>query len=112
MYQGMAFRYRIEFYPFLTCAAVLGFSCLCRDFANRAKRRSRVGPALLGCAIVGSFISHVLAVLYIVSPFGPSTVVLGHGWMHFYRSALARTLQHEDARSPSDRARGIKSTSA
>jgi hypothetical protein len=68
---GMTFRYRMEFYPFLELAAFIGFD---RMLAKPTRRRQL--PFVVA-AIAGIVASHVLWVLYMTSPFGTVTEVVG-----------------------------------
>jgi hypothetical protein len=68
---AMTFRYRMEFYPFFELLAFLGFGLLLR--------RERQPPLLLltVAAAAGVIASHILWVLYVLTPFGTATTVLG-----------------------------------
>lgn len=98
-FDTMALRYRIEFYPFLTLAGILGLHLACNGLVPRSGRAaSWEGPFLLCGAVLGSGVSHLVYVLYVLSPFGPSTVVLDKGWVPFYRAELHDIL--EKAKAP------------
>jgi hypothetical protein len=68
---AMTFRYRMEFYPFFELLAFLGFGLLLR--------RERQPPLVLltVAAAAGVIASHILWVLYVLTPFGTATAVLG-----------------------------------
>jgi|tagenome__1003787_1003787.scaffolds.fasta_scaffold20948355_3 hypothetical protein len=65
------FRYRMEFYPFFELCAFLGFNLL-------VAKSARPPNQLFAAAAIGTVVvSHVLWLLYIVSPFGPASTALG-----------------------------------
>ena len=68
---SMTFRYRMEFYPLLELAAFIGLD---RMLAKPTKRQ-RI-PFIVG-AIAGIVGAHLSWMLYMVSPFGPVTAVVG-----------------------------------
>jgi len=68
---SMSYRYRMEFFPFLTMAGLLGVGRLCRRGGPR-RLTPRAG-ALIGAAVVVSLAaSHMLAALYLRAPWGPA----------------------------------------
>ena len=78
---GMSFRYRMEFYPFLELAAYIGF-----DRMLAKPTRCRQLPFAVA-AIAGIVASHLLWILYMISPFGPVTEVVGSmSLLEFYSS--------------------------
>jgi hypothetical protein len=100
---SMAHRYRMEFYPLLVLAALLGLRHLCApraalpsganagDGAGKGApaRRPGLQPAarvLLIVAVVSSVaVVHGMAALYAVSPWGPAEqYVVAEGWMAQY----------------------------
>ena len=80
---SMTFRYRLEFYPFLEFCAFIGFGRLLCDPA--APPRLRFAAA----TVAGIVLSHALWVLYMATPFGPASTVMGPtDVISFYRSVL------------------------
>src|SRR6266568_7774833 len=80
-FDGMAFRYRLEFYPFFDLCAFLGFGVL----ISRPKEPLLIPSA--AAAIVGVVASHGLWILYVVSRFGDATKRLaGMDMISFYSS--------------------------
>ena len=75
---AMTFRYRLEFYPFLELAAFIGFAFV----LTKAPPPRRL---LLAGAMVSIASAHVFWLLYMVSPFGQASAVLGDvGALDFY----------------------------
>lgn len=80
---AMTFRYRLEFYPFLELAALIGLSRL----IAAPTRRTRICISVT--AIIGIFVAHAQWFLYHLSPFGPASGWIGDvGIEGFYRSVL------------------------
>jgi len=80
-FDGMAFRYRLEFYPFFDLCAFLGFAVL----VSRPKAAPLIPAA--AAAIVGVLASHGLWILYVISRFGDATKRLaGMDVISFYSS--------------------------
>ena len=90
---SMNFRYRAEFYPFLMLGALLGFRLLCREAAPRAF--SRLTNAVLGIgAVVGISMSHVMAALYMWSPWGTAQrYIVPLGWEQLYGLPLQELIR-------------------
>lgn len=86
----MAFRYRIEFYPFFEFCAFIGF-------AHLLSRPGRTGKTLFAAgAVIGIAAAQILYILYTVSPLGPATRwYLSHiDLLSFYRMMLYRWMIH------------------
>ena len=84
---SMAHRYRMEFYPFLVLAALLGFHALCRPGAPRFGRAARA--AIVAAVVVSVVVSHGMAALYVVSPWGPAEqYITKDGWIGTYAPRL------------------------
>ena len=84
---SMAYRYRMEFYPILFLAALLGFRALCRTGATGFSRPARV--AIVAAVILSVLVSHGMAALYAVSPWGSAEQYLGKdGWLGTYAPRL------------------------
>ena len=90
----MAFRYRMEFYPFLEFSALLGFYAICVDPGEfSALSRSRLSLILISSARFGIVYSHFALVLHKISPPGnyapggtdTNVVSPANGWVAFYR---------------------------
>jgi len=89
---GMAFRYRMEFYPFLEFTAFVGFYAICVNPDRfSALSRSRLSLFLIASAGVGIVCSHLLLFLYKISPGGnysepgsTNAVTPADGWVDFY----------------------------
>jgi hypothetical protein len=93
----MAFRYRMEFYPFLEFSAFLGFYAICvnpDEFSALSRRRlSLILIAIAGFGIVGS---HFTLFLHKISPPGnyvsegadTRAVSPANGWVDYYRFCL------------------------
>ena len=83
---SMNYRYRVEFYPLLVFAALLGFVALCRtqaDFGRKAR------TAVVASVVVSVLASHGMAALYAVSPWGPADIYLERdGWIATYLPRL------------------------
>ena len=80
-FNGMAFRYRLEFYPFFDLCAFLGFAVL----VSRPKQPPLIPSA--AAAIVSVVASHGFWVLYVLSRFGDATKRLaGMDVVTFYSS--------------------------
>ncbi len=76
---AMAFRYRLEFYPFIELCAFAGFARLLA--APGTSSRIWFGAA----ALLGIVAAHAAWLLYMLSPFGPVTTTLGRtGVVDFY----------------------------
>jgi hypothetical protein len=93
----MAFRYRMEFYPFLEFSAFLGFYAICVNPAEfSASSRRRLSLILIGSAGFGVAYSHFALLLHKISP--PGNYVLegvdaggvsaANGWLDYYRLHL------------------------
>ncbi len=83
---SMAYRYREEFYPFLMLAAFLGFHRLCAG-GPALGRVTRL--AIVAAVVVSVLVSHTLAVIYAVTPFGDSEqYVEPDGWIGTYQPRL------------------------
>jgi hypothetical protein len=75
----MAFRYRMEFYPFFELLAFLGFGELLRR-----PTRPQIVPLAMATA-TGVIASHILWVIYVLTPFGTASAVMGDmGAAQFY----------------------------
>lgn len=78
---ALAFRYRLEFYPFLELAAFVGFARLLTVAGNRARAWCAAG------VLVSVVAAQAMWVLAMLSPFGPVQSVVGpEGVVAFYRS--------------------------
>jgi hypothetical protein len=83
---SMAYRYREEFYPFLVLAALLGVRRLCAGGTGFG-RGARVW--IVAAVIASVAVSHGLAVIYAISPFGDSgQYVEPDGWLGTYLPRL------------------------
>jgi hypothetical protein len=89
----MAFRYRMEFYPFLEFAAFLGFYAICINPGQFSPAsRSRLSLVLIASAGFGIVYSHLLLFLYKISPPGnyanigtdTSAVSPANRWVNYY----------------------------
>jgi hypothetical protein len=80
-FNSMAFRYRLEFYPFFDLCAFLGFAVL----VSRPKTPLLIPSA--AAAILGIVASHGLWILYVLGRFGDASERLaGMGVISFYGS--------------------------
>src|SRR5262249_31629968 len=91
-----AFRYRVEFYPFLELAAFLGLYDALFYSGTANNRFSNVirtyGPYLCVAQVISS---HVLPLAYKISPFGfRSDQVLTNGWIGLYSSLFSEWFHH------------------
>jgi hypothetical protein len=93
----MAFRYRMEFYPFLEFAAFLGFYASCVKPAQFfASSRSRFSLILIGAAGFAIIYSHIMLFIYKISPpgnyiqlgTGADAVSPANGWIDYYFVSL------------------------
>lgn len=83
---SMAYRYREEFYPFLITACLLGFRQLCLR-ATGFGRKTRV--AIVAAVVVSVFVSHGMAAIYAVSPWGVAEQYIEpDGWIGTYLPRL------------------------
>jgi len=83
---SMNYRYRVEFYPFSVFAALLGFR---RLTANPTAFGPKVRGAILAAVVASVSVSHAMAALYAVSPFGPAEqYILKDGWFGTYAPRL------------------------
>ncbi len=83
---SMAYRYREEFYPFLVLAALLGIQRLCAG-GTAFGRGTR--SAIVAAVVVSVLVSHALAAIYAVSPFGDAEqYVEADGWIGTYLPRL------------------------
>ncbi len=83
---SMSYRYREEFYPFLILAALLGFRGLCR---NPSPFGRKVRAAIAAAVIVSVLVSHAMAALYAVIPFGSAEQYIAKdGWIGTYAPRL------------------------
>lgn len=79
---AMTFRYRLEFYPFLELCAFIGLAFV----LTKARPPRRL---LLAGAMVSIASAHVFWLLYMLSPFGQASDVLGDvGALDFYARLL------------------------
>jgi hypothetical protein len=71
IFLSMTFRYRMEFYPFFELCAFFGFGLLLR--------REKQAPVVLltVATVAGVIASHILWVLYVLTPFGTASTVIG-----------------------------------
>lgn len=81
---SMTFRYRMEFYPFLELGAFLGFPALCAT--EPATPRPWLVRLVFASTILGILASHLLMLLYRISPFGPPNFILRTGLIGFYHA--------------------------
>ena len=83
---SMAYRYRGEFYPLLALAALLGFRGLCvvpAGFGRTAR------TAIMTAVVASVLVSHGMAALYAVSPWGPADgYIENDGWVGTYGPRL------------------------
>jgi hypothetical protein len=87
MFHSITLRYRVEFYPFLTAAALLGFYAMCAR--ERWVPPRWLGGTIVAAATLGIVASHLILALYWLSWFGPverNAFLKGEGWTGFYRS--------------------------
>jgi hypothetical protein len=93
----MAFRYRMEFYPFLEFSAFLGFYTICvnpAEFSILSRRRLSV--ILIASGGFGILYSHFALLLHKISPPGnyasggadAAAVSVANGWVDYYRLHL------------------------
>ena len=93
----MAFRYRMEFYPFLEFSAFLGFYAICvnpTEFSILSRRR--LSLILIVSAVFGIVYSHFVLLLHKISPPGnyvsegadAGGVSAVNGWLDYYRLHL------------------------
>ena len=88
MFEGMAFRYRMEFYPLVEFLAFLGFYAICMkpgEFSTLSRRR--LSLILVASAGFGIIYSHFALFLYKISPF-TNRVLAPHGWVDLYLTQL------------------------
>jgi hypothetical protein len=84
----MAFRYRMEFYPFLEFTAFLGFYAICVNPGRvSALSRGSLSLILIAGAGFGIVYSHLALFLYKISPF-TNRVSAPDGWVDFYLTQL------------------------
>ena len=84
---SMAWRYRMEFYPFLVLAALLGVHALCRTSGRPFSRRAKT--AITAAVVTSVLMSHGMAALYAVSPWGSAEqYVTKDGWIGTYAPRL------------------------
>ena len=84
----MAFRYRMEFYPFLEFTAFLGFYAICVNPGRfSALSRSSLSLILIAGAGFGIIYSHFALFLYKISPF-TNRVSAPDGWVDLYLTQL------------------------
>jgi hypothetical protein len=70
-FADMAFRYRMEFHPFLEYTAFLGFYAICGGPGQFSElSRSRLSRMLIASAGLGIVCSHLLLFLSKISPIG------------------------------------------
>jgi hypothetical protein len=85
---SMSWRYRMEFYPLLVLGALLGFRHLCDAAAPRRFGR-RAKAAIILAVVISVAVSHAMAAVYAVSPWGPAGPYLtGQGWFGTYAPLL------------------------
>jgi hypothetical protein len=83
---SMNFRYRIEFYPLLEFGAFVAVASAVRgSLALSPNARSFLFAGMV-LSVVGS---HLVLILYKLSPFGPATGLLRPGIVHFYAAQFA-----------------------
>ena len=81
---SMNYRYRVEFYPFLILAALLGVRRLCLSPAAPFRRAPLVAAVVLSIAV-----SHGMAAIYAVSPWGDADqYIRNDGWIGTYAPRL------------------------
>jgi hypothetical protein len=79
---NMAFRYRMEFYPYFEFTAFLGFYAICISPGRfSALSRSKLSAMLTASGVFGIVCSHVLLILYKISPYQVSAA---DGWLGVY----------------------------
>ena len=83
-FDGMAFRYRMEFYPLLEFTAFLGFYAICVNPGRfSALSRGRLSLILIASAGFGIIYSHFALFLYKISPF-TNRISAPDGWVDLY----------------------------
>lgn len=87
----MAFRYRMEFYPFFELCAFIGLGHLLAAGPARREDLLKAG------AVAGIAAAHLLYILYRVSPFGPAVVSLAGTDIVSYYGAMAPVSLRFDA---------------
>jgi hypothetical protein len=97
----MAFRYRMEFYPFLEFAAFLGFYAICVNPGQfSALWRSRLSLILIASAGFGIVYSHFALFLHKISPpvnymrggADTNAVSSANGWVYYYYYSCLRSV--------------------
>jgi hypothetical protein len=87
-FAGMAFRYRMEFYPLLEFTAFLGFYAIGVNPGRfAALSRSTLSLILIVGAGLGIVCSHLFVFLYKLSPV-VITISVPDGWVNLYFSQL------------------------
>ena len=85
---SMSWRYRMEFFPLLVFGALLGVMHLCRTGAPDGLGRGARATIVLAVA-VSILVSHGMAALYAVSPWGPAEqYITTGGWVGTYAPRL------------------------
>lgn len=87
MFEWMALRYRVEFYPFLTAAALLGFYAVCTR--ERWVPPRWLAAPIVAAAALGMIASHLILALYWFGLLGPvelNALLKEEGWTGYYRS--------------------------
>ncbi len=87
-YCYMAFRYRMEFYPFLEFTAFLGFYAICVNPGRfPAASRGSLSLILIAGAGFGIVCSYLLLFLYKIAPYS-NRVSAPDGWVNLYLAQL------------------------
>lgn len=85
-FRYMSIRYRIEFYPLLEFGAFVAVALAARIKLMPSTTRAK-GLLFAGAALsIGA--SHLVYILYRLSPMGPATVYLRQGVIHYYASQI------------------------
>jgi hypothetical protein len=89
-FEGMAFRYRMEFYPLLEFTAFLGFYAICvKPDQPSALLSSNFSLILIASGGLGIICSHLQLFLYKISP-ATNRLPVPNGWVDLYFSQLRR----------------------
>jgi len=90
---GMAYRYRMDFLPLLEFVTLLAIPRLSNEYSERRMANGLLLTVVVA-TVAGIVATHLMLVLYKLSPLGPGEFYLQEGIINLYHSAASHKLFH------------------